>query len=109
MAGKPYEVVLGPGARAVIARISLDSQKAALAHALRTELSSAAENSARKFGEYEAIPVVLSIGYTALVSKMTREELRRLKREQGRRVESAGWFVYDILAGGEAIMGPART
>ena len=47
-------------------------------------------------GVYTGTP--LSFGaYVALHRPMTKEELRRLKREQGRRVAIQGFYVVDIL------------
>ena len=102
-----YEVVLGPAA--IRAVLSLpDRERKELAAALRTELLDGpnADKEARfdadmrasdgPDGVYTGTP--LSFGAcVALHRPMTKEELRRLKREQGRRVAIQGFYVVDIL------------
>jgi hypothetical protein len=102
-----YEIVLGPAATRAVLRLP-DSERKELADALRTELLDGpnADKEARfdadmkagagRDGVYTGTP--LSFGaYVALHRPMTKEELKRLRREQGRRVADQGFYVLDIL------------
>jgi hypothetical protein len=104
-----YEVILGPAA--IRATLSMsDADRKELADALRTELLDG-PNADKEVGfdadlrrcvhpdhgrVYTGTP--LSSGaYLAVHRPMTRDELRRLRREQDRRVAAAGFLVLDIL------------
>jgi hypothetical protein len=115
-----YEVVLGPAAIRTVLSLP-DPERKELAVALGAELLDGpnADKAARFDGDmrvcdqscgpsdvvYTATP--LSFGaYVALHRLMTREELRRLRREQGRRVAARGLYVLDILHPDTAFMRP---
>lgn len=105
-----YVVVLGPAAiRAVLGLTDPDRKE--LAEALRTELLDGpnADKEARFDADMRACDSTcgpgdvvyrgtpLSFGsYVAVQRPMTGDELRRLRREQGRRV-ALGFYVLDIL------------
>ena len=107
-----YEVVPGPAAIRTILGLS-DPERKELADALRTELLDGpnAGKEARFDGDmrpcgpedvvYTATP--LSFGaYVALHRPMTKEELKQLRRDQGRGVAGRGFYVLDILSPGSA-------
>jgi hypothetical protein len=104
-----YEVTLGPAAIRVI--LGLRDRKE-LADALRTELLDGPNASKELRFDLDAIaqadphapsrvytatPLCFD-GYTALHRPMTRGELSRLGREQGRQVADRGFYVLDILS-----------
>ena len=102
-----YEVVLGPAAIRTVVCLP-DGERAELADALRTELLDGP--NANKAARFDAdmrpcgpddvvyLGTPLSFGaYVALHRPMTREELKRLRREQGRRAAAKGFYVPDIL------------
>jgi hypothetical protein len=104
-----YEVILGPAAtRATLALSEADRKE--LAEALRTELldgpnadkEAGFDADMRPCAHADHGPVFtgtpLSFGaYVAVHRPMTKDELRRLRREQNRRVAAAGFLVHDIL------------
>ena len=108
------EITLGPAAIRVLLGFSDQSSRKGLASALRTELvdgpnadkeirfdsnitSQVYANPRTPVGMvYTATPLSFE-GYTAIHRRMNREELRRLRREQGRSVGSHGFYVVDIL------------
>jgi hypothetical protein len=107
-----YEVVLGPAAIRTVLSL-LEPARKELADALRTELLDGpnADKEVRFDGDmrvcdqtcgpddvvYTGTPLSFD-AYIALHRPMTREELQRLRREQGRRrVAAQGFFVPDIL------------
>lgn len=108
----PYEVALGPAAiRALETLPGLSDQKE-LVGALRTELMNGPNahneyrfDSAGAYDDpggtvrvvYTATPLSFA-GYIAVHRRMTREELRRLRRERRRRTAVRGFYVIDILA-----------
>lgn len=111
-----YEVVPAPAAIRTILGLS-DPERKELADALRTELLDGpnADKEARFDADmrpcdqacgpndvvYTGTP--LSFGaYVAVHRPMTKEELERLRREQGRRVAGRGFYVLDILPPGTA-------
>ena len=85
-----YEVVLGPAAIRTVLGLP-DPERKELADALRTELLDGpnADEEARFDGPdnvvYRGTPLSFD-AYVALHRPMTKEELKRLRREQGR-----GW------------------
>ena len=104
-----YEVVPGPAAIRTLLSLS-DADRKELADALRTELLDG-PNADKEVG-YDAdlrlcvhsddrkvfTGTPLSYGgYVAVHRSMTKEDLRRLRREQGRRVAPSGYHVFDIL------------
>jgi hypothetical protein len=106
-----YDVVPGPAAIRTILGLS-DPERKELADALRTELLDGpnADKEARFDRDmrpcdqacgpddvvYTGTP--LSFGaYVALHRPMTKEELKQLRREQGRGVAGRGFYVLDIL------------
>jgi hypothetical protein len=104
-----YEVILGPAAIRTTLGLS-DADRKELADALRTELLDG-PNADKEVGFdadlrpcvhsdrgriYTGTPLSFS-AYLAVHRPMTREELKRLRREQGRRVADAGFLVFDIL------------
>lgn len=112
-----YEVVPGPAAIRTILGLS-DLERKELAEALRTELLDGpnADKEVRFDGDMRALyyddagpddvvytATPLSFGaYVALHRPMTKEELKRLGREQGRQVAGKGFYVLDILPPGTA-------
>ena len=56
---------------------------------------------------YTGTPLTFD-AYIALHRPMSKEELRRLRREQGRRVAALGFFVPDILHPATAFTGGPR-
>lgn len=116
-----YEVVLGPAAIRTFLVLS-DSDRRELADALRTELLDGpnAGVEVRFDGDvlawdgggpgdlvYTGTP--LSSGaYLAVHRPMTSEELRRLRREQHRRVAAQGFYVPEILHPASAFTGGPR-
>lgn len=107
-----YEVVLGTSAIRTVLSLP-DPERKELAGALRTELldgpnadkevrfdSDVKVYSDRGAGPgkavYTATPLSFA-GYTAVHRSMTKEELRRLRRDQGLRVARQGLYVLDIL------------
>jgi hypothetical protein len=108
MSGR-YEVILGPAAIRTTLGVS-DADRKELADALRTELMDG-PNADKEVGfDADLRPCVhsdrgrvytgtpLSFGaYLAVHRLMTKEELKRLRREQGRRVAAVGFLVFDIL------------
>ena len=102
-----YEVVLGPAAIRTVVCLP-DRERKELAEALRTELLDGP--NADKVARFDAdmrpcgpddavyMGTPLSFGaYVALHRPMTNAELKRLRREQGRRVAVKGFYVPDIL------------
>ena len=117
-----YEVVLGPAAiRTVLGLPELERKE--LADALRTELLDGpnADKAVRFDGDmrpcdqtcgpddvvYTGTPLTFD-AYIALHRPMSKEELKRLRREQGRRVAALGFFVPDILHPATAFTGGPR-
>jgi hypothetical protein len=113
-----YEVVLGPAAIRTVLSLP-EPERKELADALRTELLNGP--NAGKVAWFDADMRVcdgtcgpgdvvytgtpLSFGaYVALHRSMTAEELKRLRREQGRRVAGQGFYVLDILHPAAAFM-----
>jgi hypothetical protein len=107
-----YEVMPGPAAIRTILGLS-DPERKELADALRTELLDGpnADKEARFDGDMRACgpdDVVytgtpLSFGaYVAIHRRMTKEELKRLRKDQGRKVAGRGFYVLDILPPGTA-------
>jgi hypothetical protein len=110
-----YEVTLGPAAKRFVLGMRDAGDRKELADALRTELA-AGPNADKEFqfdsagdarlgadpgapaaAVYTAIPLSFS-GYTAIHRPMTKDELRRLRQEQGQHAASRqGFFVIDIL------------
>ena len=110
MSDATYEIVLGPTARAVISRLGTSSVKDALAEALRTELSLRLNpRITRRYDDKEVEHVALSMGYMAVVGKLTNRELERLARERGHVAFRSGWYVFDLLSASDGIIAPART
>jgi hypothetical protein len=106
-----YEVVLGPAAIRAVLGLP-DPERKELAEALRTELLDGpnADKEARFDADMRACDntcqpgdvvyrgTPLSFGsYVAVHRFMTRDELRRLRREQGHRVAALGFYVLEIL------------
>jgi hypothetical protein len=112
-----YEVMPGPAAIRTILGLS-DPERKELTYSLLTELLDGpnADKEVRFDGDmracdhhtcgpddvvYTATP--LNFGaYVALHRRMTREELKRLRRDQGRKVAGSGFYVLDILPPGTA-------
>jgi hypothetical protein len=117
-----YEIVLGPAAIRTFLVLP-DSDRSELAGALRTELlegpnaavearfdgdALAWEGSSRP-GDLVYTGTPLSSGaYVAVHRPMTAEELRRLRREQHRRVAAHGFYVLEILHPASAFTGGPR-
>lgn len=107
-----YEVVPGPGANRTVLGLSSGVQQKELAHSLMTELVDG-PNADKEVQfdvdgvHYTATPLSFG-GYVAIHRPMTREELKRLGREQGRRIASQGFFVPDILPPGSAVTAGPR-
>jgi hypothetical protein len=105
-----YEVVLSPAAIGVVIGLPDPCDRKDLAAALRTELmngpnadkeykfDSAVQGFSGRRGSqgrvvYTATPLSFG-GYTALYRRMTREELRRLRREKGPQTGSLGFTEF---------------
>ena len=111
-----YEVMPGPAAIRTILGLS-DPERKELAYALLTELLDGpnADKEARFDGDmracdptcgpddavYTATPLTFG-AYVALHRRMTKEELKRLRQDQGRKVAGRGFYVLDILPPGTA-------
>jgi hypothetical protein len=103
-----YEVVLEPAANRTVLGLQ-DPERKELAEALRTELLDG-PNAAKEVGfdgdmrrihsdkgvVYTGTPLSFH-AYLAIHRPMTADELRRLRRQEGRRVAERGCFVVDIL------------
>jgi hypothetical protein len=107
-----YEVTLGPAAQRFVLGMKNPNDRKELADALREELgggpnelrfdsagrASAGDDPGAPAGEqYRAVPLTFG-GYTAVYRSLTRDELRQLRREQGRPVAKEGFFLFDILS-----------
>jgi hypothetical protein len=103
-----YEVMPGPAAIRTILSLS-DPERKELADALRTELLDGpnASKEARFDGDMRACGpgdavytgTPLSFGaYVAIHRPMTKEELKRLRQEQGPKIAGRGFYVLDILS-----------
>ena len=102
-----YEVVLGPAAIRTVLGLP-DAERKELADALGTELVDGpnADKEARFDADlracgpddvvYTGTPLTFD-AYVAIHRPLGREELKRLRREQGRRVAARGFFVPEIL------------
>ncbi len=113
-----YEVVLAPAAIRTVLSLPDPGERKELADALRTELVGGpnAHNEVRFDSDVRAYPdpgagpgrviytaTPLSFhGYTVVHRRLTREELKRLRREQGRSTASLGFYVIDILSADSA-------
>lgn len=106
-----YEVTLGPAAIRVFLGLSAVERKE-LAKALEAELLDGpnADKEARFDADMRACDSTCEPGdvvyrgtplsfhaYVAVHRPMTREELKRLRQEQGHRVAGQGFYVLDIL------------
>jgi hypothetical protein len=106
-----YEVTFGPAAIRVFLGLP-EAERKELAEALRTELVNGpnADKEARFDADlracdstsgsgdvvYRATPLSFH-AYVAVHRPMTRDDLRRLRREQNRRVAGQGFYVLDVL------------
>lgn len=96
-----YEVTLGPAAKRAVLGLRTESDANGLADALRQELADG-PNADKQYEfnvadkTYTATPLSFD-GYTAVHRPMARGELRRLGREERRRVADRGFYVLDIL------------
>ena len=113
-----YEVTLGPAAIRVVLPLDLQDQKD-LADALWEELANGpnadkeykfnleetrkpyVDPAAPDLVEYTATPLSFG-GYIAVHRPMTKDELKRLRKEQGHSA-SRGFYVLDILTGDSGI------
>jgi hypothetical protein len=120
-----YEVVLGPAAKRFVLSLKDPNDRKELADALRVELAegpnaakelrfdsagrakAGADPGAPAGVVYTAIPISFG-GYTSVYRPLTRDELRRLRREQGHTVGRQGFFVFDILSPESAWVRPPR-
>ena len=108
-----YEVVLGPAAIRTVLSLPDPGERKELADALRTELINGPnarnelrfDDAVRAYSDrgagpgkvvYTATPLSFAV-LTAVHRRLTRDELRRLRREQGRSTASRGLYVIDIL------------
>jgi hypothetical protein len=104
-----YEVVLGPAAIRALLSLPDPGDRKELATAVRTELIDGPnahnelrfDDTLRAYSDlsrapYTATPLSFA-GYTAVHRRLTREELERLRREQGRPTAGQGVYVIDIL------------
>jgi hypothetical protein len=97
-----YEVVLGPEAIRVIRDLPYPDRRR-LGHALRRELADG-PNAGCEYrfdygkAQYFAMPLSFK-AYTAVHRPLTRSELARLAREQGRPVCERGFYVVEIRTG----------
>jgi hypothetical protein len=97
-----YEVVLGPEALRVIRDLPYPDRRR-LGRALRNELidgPNAASEYRFDYGkaQYTATPLSFK-AYTAVHRPLTRGELARLSREQGRPARDRGFYVIEIRSG----------
>jgi len=108
-----YEVVLGPAAKRAVLSMRFAKDRDRLADALRVELAGGpnagkeyefdpyeggrdyADRAAPAFAVYTATPLSFD-GYIAIHRPMSKEELQRLRREQGYAARR-GFYVLDIL------------
>lgn len=108
-----YEVVLGPAAKRAVLGMRLAKDRDRLADALRVELADGpnagkeyqfdCNDSSRDYADrgasahtaYTAIPLSFD-GYIAIHRPVSKEELQRLRREQGSAARR-GFYVLDIL------------
>jgi hypothetical protein len=108
-----YEVVLGPAAIRTVLSLPGPGERKELADALRTELTNGPnahnelrfDDAVRTYSDrgagpgkavYTATPLSFA-GYTAIHRHLTREELKRMRREQGRSTARRGLYLIDIL------------
>src|SRR6266852_5439264 len=108
-----YEVVLGPAAIRTVLSLPDPGERKELADALRTELINGPnahnelrfDDAVRTYPDrgagpdnvvYTATPLSFA-GYTAVHRRLNKEELKRLRREQGRSTARQGLYVIDIL------------
>lgn len=113
VANEPYEVVLGPTAIRVVLSLPDPSDRKQLADALRAELINGPnahnelrfDEAVRTYSDrgggpgkmiYTATPLSFA-GYTAVHRRLTKEELKRLRNEQGRSTARQGVYLIDIL------------
>lgn len=106
-----YEVTLGPAAIRTVLSMPKDDREG-LAEALRIELLKG-PNASREFRfdsdvracppgvtpngrVYTATPLSFA-GWTAVHRPLTKDEMARLRREQGRSTARQGFYVIDIL------------
>jgi hypothetical protein len=108
-----YEVVLAPAAKRAVLGMRLAKDRDRLADALRVELAGGpnagkkyqfdpydggrdyADRGASALTVYTAVPLSFD-GYIAIHRPMSREEIQRLRREQGYAARR-GFYVLDIL------------
>jgi hypothetical protein len=110
MMSAKYEISMGPAAIRSVLSLPYADRKG-LADALRTELLDGPNASrevafdvdSRLGGKrvYTAVPLTFD-AYVAIFRPMDRTELRRLGKEQQRRVAAKGFFVLDLLEPGAA-------
>jgi len=115
-----YELVLGPAAIRTLLGLPGHERKE-LAASLREELVNGpnahsevkfdsdlralSEDTTDKGPVYTATPLSFA-AYIAVHRPLTKEELKRLRRERGSRTAHKGFFVMDILAASTAFTRP---